>query len=150
MNWILSKITGVFSGGIPWLSVGLVTLLVSGLVYEVHLIKVDGASAQTIAQLKADAAEQKAQDDKAIAALKEQYQRDMDAIKTEKDNAIALAQETQKELDGIQKEPQSDSGPIRPVLSRALDWLRHPASNSGDASPKDFTAASPTATHHRP
>ena len=119
----LSKIAGMIPG-IPWVKVGLIGLLVSGILYGVHVIKLSGAQESIINQLRLASAQQHEQDTKTIQALKDQYGRDILALNKERADAVQLAQATQQELDAIKNSKPGDDANISPVLSNTLSWLR--------------------------
>ena len=127
----LSKITGFF-GAIPWVKIGIFTAIVSGIVYGVHVIKFSGEQAQEIIQMKKDTEEQHKQDAASIQALKDQYARDTQAMQKEKDDAVAIAKNTQQELDRIKNSKPSGDGAIRPVISDTLSWMRGRGAGGND------------------
>ena len=123
-----------FAGGIPWAKIGLWAAIAGGLVSVVYGIKAYGEQTQIISQLKADAKVQHEQDQKTITDLQAQYQRDMEAVQKEKDDAIKIATGTQEQLDRIRSKSPSDDGPTRPVLLDTLGWMRgnNPSGNNRD------------------
>jgi hypothetical protein len=136
---LLSKITG-FLGGIPWVKVGVFTALVSGVLYGVHVIKLSGEQAEVIKEMQADAAQQKKQDAAAIQALKDQYKRDTEALQKEKTDAIEVTKETQQQLDKIKNSGPSADGPVSPVLSDTLSWMRAHTANNLNSNTKGKSA----------
>ena len=145
----LSKITGFF-GAIPWVKIGIFTAIVSGIVYGVHVIKFSGEQAQEIIQMKKDTEEQHKQDAASIQALKDQYARDTQAMQKEKDDAVAIAKNTQQELDRIKNSKPSGDGAIRPVLADTLGWMRGHGSSDDHSNPEDKPTIGTSDTSPKP
>lgn len=114
----------------PWIKVVIFSAVVGALVYEVNLIYTAGQKDQAIKELQTAIVAQKKVDDAAIADLKAQYVQDTAALSQERDNALKIATDRQKILDSIEKAPNTDNGPVRPILLNTLNLLRaNPAGN---------------------
>lgn len=120
---LLSKILGL-AGGIPWVKVGIFGIIISGVLYSVHILKLSGEQSEIIKQLQAETQMQKKQDAAAIQSLKDQYARDLLSLNKERDDALQIARATQEELDNIKNVSPNKDGVTRPIIVDTLSWMR--------------------------
>lgn len=125
MTWLLSLASGLLGGWKKWALLGLAVLAVAGYVLllraQVAEARLDAAQAQHRAALWQDAAETNRQALDRLRADTEKAQAEMAATHRA---ALARLERRTRILQEIADAPETDDGPLAPVLSRALERLR--------------------------
>ena len=125
-----------------------VWLYVSHLKAELVAETTRAQQAETYGDLAGQAADINA---KAVEATKAGYERDLARLKTVYEDRIARQAQTTSILKVIDDAPDSDDGPVAPVLRRALDSLRDATGNKGGETGSSGEANHPeTAAKLRP
>lgn len=133
MTWLLSLAGGLLGGWKKWALVGLAVLAVAGYVLllraQVAEARLDAAQAQHRAALWEGAAETNR---KALDRLRADTERAQAEMAATHRAALARLERRTRILQEIADAPETDDGPLAPVLSRALERLRQQGAGNSD------------------
>lgn len=137
---MLNALMGILN--FRWLLIGaiVITTVGGGYWYVSNLQDENAALEEANSILRAelfqaiDAAEQNRME---VERVKEESLRQIRSVKKERDRMIKRAKRFQSLLGEIRHAPESDDGPVAPVLGNTLDRLRneHAKDGSGDSGP---------------